>query len=284
MKRADGTYLRHTDPMYRIAAHVMAKRSDSMNAITLDIPLAPIDSYIRQKRREGVSISHMAVIMAAYVRMVCEYPAVNRFIVNKRAYARNELAIGMVVLSGGHTDSANGGTMSKIYFDLTDTIFTVEEKIQKYVAENRKDKSNNKTEGLIRKLVAIPGLLRFAVNFLKWADQHNLLPKSIIDASPFHTSLVFTNLASIRTNHIYHHCYDFGTTSIVMAAGNSREVPKRRGGEIVFEKCMPLGVVMDERICSGSYFAMAFRRIKQFLQDPSLLETPPTTILPDPEL
>lgn len=95
---------------------------------------------------------------------------------------------------------------------------------------------------------------------------------------------MFTNLASIRTNHIYHHCYDFGTTSIVMAAGNSREVPKRRGGEIVFEKCMPLGVVMDERICSGSYFAMAFRRIKQFLQDPSLLETPPTTILPDPEL
>ena len=284
MKRADGTYLRHTDPMYRIAAHVMAKRSDSMNAITLDIPLAPIDSYIRQMRREGASISHMAVIMAAYVRMVCEYPAVNRFIVNKRAYARNELAIGMVVLSGGHTDSANGGTMSKIYFDLTDTIFTVEEKIQKYVAENREDKSNNKTEGLIRKLVAIPGLLRFAVNFLKWADQHNLLPKSIIDASPFHTSLVFTNLASIRTNHIYHHCYDFGTTSIVMAAGNSREVPKRRGGEIVFEKCMPLGVVMDERICSGSYFAMAFRRIKQFLQDPSLLETPPTTILPDPEL
>ncbi len=284
MKRADGTYLRHTDPMYRIAAHVMAKRSDSMNAITLDIPLAPIDSYIRQKRREGVSISHMAVIMAAYVRMVCEYPAVNRFIVNKRAYARNELAIGMVVLSGSHADTANGGTMSKIYFDLTDTIFTVEEKIQKYVAENREDKSNNKTEGLIRKLVAIPGLLRFAVNFLKWADQHNLLPKSIIDASPFHTSLVFTNLASIRTNHIYHHCYDFGTTSIVMAAGNSREVPKKKGGEIVFEKCMPLGVVMDERICSGSYFAMAFRRIKQYLRDPSLLEEPPAVIIPDPEL
>ena len=98
MKRADGTYLRHTDPMYRIAAHVMAKRSDSMNAITLDIPLAPMDAYIRRKRREGLSISHMAVLMAAYVRTTCEYPALNRFIVNKRAYARNELAVGMVVL------------------------------------------------------------------------------------------------------------------------------------------------------------------------------------------
>lgn len=285
MKRADGTLLRHTDPMYRIAAHVMAKRSDAQNSITLDIPLACIDSYIRQKRREGRSISHMAVIMAAYIRMLAAYPAVNRFVVNKRAYARNEIAIGMVVLSqGGHSGKGNDGTMSKIHFEPTDTIFQVEEKIQSYVGKNRTQAADNATEKLIAKLVSIPGLLRFAVSFLKWADWHNLLPKSIIDASPFHVSMVFTNLASIRTNHIYHHCYDFGTTSMVVAAGNSREVPKRKGGEITFEKCMPLGVVMDERICSGSYFAMAFRYMKKYLADPALLEIPPAEIKPDPEL
>ena len=284
MKRADGVLLRHTDPMYRIAAQVMATRSDSMNMITLDIPLAPIDAYLRQKRREGHTMSHMAVIMAAYQRMIAEYPAINRFIVNKRAYARNEIAIGMVVLQGSHTDKANDGTMSKIYLQPDDTIFDVNRRIEEYVEKNRTQAKDNKTEQLIRKLVAIPGLLRFAVNLLKFMDRHNMLPKSIIDASPFHCSMVFTNLASIRTNHIYHHCYDFGTTSVVVAAGNSREVPKRRSGEIVFDKCMPLGVCMDERICSGSYFAIAFRRMKQFLSDPSLLETPPETIKPDPEL
>ncbi len=284
MKRADGALLRHTDPMYRIAAQVMATRSDSMNMITLDIPLAPIDAYLRQKKREGHTMSHMAVIMAAYQRMIAEYPAINRFIVNKRAYARNEIAIGMVVLQGSHTDKANDGTMSKIYLQPDDTIFDVNRRIEEYVEKNRTQAKDNKTEQLIRKLVAIPGLLRFAVNLLKFMDRHNMLPKSIIDASPFHCSMVFTNLASIRTNHIYHHCYDFGTTSVVVAAGNSREVPKRRGGEIVFDKCMPLGVCMDERICSGSYFAIAFRRMKQFLSDPSLLETPPETIKPDPEL
>lgn len=284
MKRADGLLLRHTDPMYRIAAQVMATRSDSMNMITLDIPLAPIDAYLRQKKREGHTMSHMAVIMAAYQRMIAEYPAINRFIVNKRAYARNEIAIGMVVLQGSHTDKANDGTMSKIYLQPDDTIFDVNRRIEEYVEKNRTQAKDNKTEQLIRKLVAIPGLLRFAVNLLKFMDRHNMLPKSIIDASPFHCSMVFTNLASIRTNHIYHHCYDFGTTSVVVAAGNSREVPKRRSGEIVFDKCMPLGVCMDERICSGSYFAIAFRRMKQFLSDPSLLETPPETIKPDPEL
>ena len=283
MNRADGKLLRHTDPMYRIAAHIMAKRSDSMNNITLDIPTAPIDSYIRQKKRDGTPICHMAIIMAAYIRMLAEYPAVNRFIVNKRAYARNEIAIGMVVLRG-HEDTANGGTMSKIYFEPTDTIFDVEEKIQKYVSDNREVTKKNATDKLIDKLVSIPGLLRGAVCILKWADKHNLLPKAIINASPFHCSMVFTNLKSIRTNHIHHHCYDFGTTSMVVAAGNDREVPKRHGGEIVHEKCMPLGVVMDERICSGSYFAMAFRCMKKYLSDPALLETPPAEIKPDPEL
>ena len=126
---------------------------------------------------------------------------------------------------------------------------------------------------------------RFAVWLLKWMDWHNLLPKAIIDASPMHNTMVFTNLASIRTNHIYHHAYDFGTTSLVMAAGNTREVPHRtRDGEIVHEKCLPLGLVMDERIASGYYFAQAFRRMKEYFRNPALLEEPPERILVDPEL
>ena len=61
-----------------------------------------------------------------------------------------------------------------------------------------------------------------------------------------------------------------------MAMGNTREVPKRKGDEIVFEKCMPIGVTMDERIASGSYFALAFRRMRHYLRNPELLEVPPT--------
>ena len=66
--------------------------------------------------------------------------------------------------------------------------------------------------------------------------------------------------------------------------GNLREVAKRKGDEIVFERTMPLGVVMDERICSGYYFARAFRTMQRYLKDPSLLETPPEEVLQDPGL
>ena len=282
MKRADGKLLRHTDPMYRIASHIMKKRSDALNYITLDIPLEPIEKYIRQKKKEGRTMSHMAVILAAYNRTVCEFPALNRFVVNKRIYARNEISIGMVVLRAGATGAE---TESKIYLQPTDTILDVEDRIQKYVADNRDVEGSNATDKIIKTLVGLPGLLRVAVNVLLWMDWHNLLPKSIIDASPMHQSMVFTNLASIRTNHIYHHIYDFGTTSLVMAAGNPREVPRRtRDGEIIHEKCLPLGLVMDERIASGYYFSQAFRRVKEYLKNPALLEEPPEVILQDPEL
>ena len=281
MNRGDGKRLKNTDPMYTVAAFVMDKRYDAMNMITLDIPLEPIQEYLAAKRKEGTNISHMALILSAYIRTVAEFPLLNRFIMNRRPYARNELSVAMVVLKSGQLDN---GTMSKMYFDRKNTIFEVNDIINEYVESNRVAAENNGTEKLIKFLLSLPGLLPVGVAIVKWLDKHNLLPKAVIDMSPFHNSLVISNLASIRTNHIYHHLYEFGTSSVFFTMGNSREVPKRKGKEIVFEKCMPLGVVMDERICSGSYFAHAFRKMSTYLKNPTLLETPPEQVIEDPDL
>lgn len=280
--RADGKRLKNVDPMYTVAAHIMTKRTDAMNMITIDIPYDPIQAYLNKKRKEGVNLSHMSVLVAAYMRTVAEFPELNRFIVNSKAYARNEYAVAMVVLKAGQTDH---GTMSKMYFDPSNTIFDVHNIIEEYVTSNRENPENNGTEKIIKFLLSVPGLVRWGVRFFKLLDRYGLLPKFVINMSPFHNSLVISNLISIRTNHIYHHCYEFGTTGVFITMGNLREVPKRKlGGEIVFEKCMPLGVVMDERIASGSYFAMAFRKMKKYLANPELLETPPEVVIPDPGL
>ena len=276
--RADGKRLRHTNPMYRVAAHLMDKRVDSMNMITIDIPYEPLHEYINKKRKEGINISHMALVIAAYLRALAEYPQLNRFVVNKNVYTRNEVAVGMVVLKS--MDELYG-TMSKMYFEKHFTIFDVNDTINKYVNENREAPENNSTEKLIGTLLSIPGLLNIGVRLFKFLDRYGLLPKAIINASPFHMSVGITNLASIRTNHIYHHCYEFGTTSLFMAMGNLREVPKRKGGEITFVRSLPIGVTMDERICSGSYFAAAFKTMQKYLANPELMETPPEVILED---
>jgi len=274
--RKDGKRLKNIDPMYSIVPYIMVNRSDSMNGITLDIPIEPMEKYIREKRKSGVYISHLAIVTAAYLRTIAEYPLLNRFIVNKKIYARTEFAIGMVVLKAGSIDK--GETISKIYLNETDTLTEVSNKINSYVEKNRQDDSNNKTDKIIKTLCNMTLLMRFVVGFLKWLDKIGLLPKSIIDASPFHCSMVITNLGSIRTNHIYHHIYDFGTVGQIVSLGMPREVPKRKGKEIVFERCLPLGVVMDERICAGVYYATAFKRFEEYLANPALLDEEPRVI------
>lgn len=275
--RADGRRVRTVQPMYQVAAHIMAERSDSMNMTEVDIPLEPIQRYLNEQRREGKTYTHLGVFIAAFIRTICEYPFLNRFVVNKTIYARNEIAIGMVVLKPGEHE----GTMNKMHFERTNTLSEVQAIIDRYINDNREAGDTNSTDDMIRKLLAVPGLCRLGVNVFKWLDKHGLLPKSIIDASPFHCTATVTNLASIRTNHIYHHVYNFGTTTLIMAMGNAREVPTRKHGEIEFVRCMPVGVVMDERICNGSQYAMAFRRFSYYLKNPALLDVPPETVADD---
>lgn len=273
--RRDGKKIKVENVEYALTPHIMPDRCDSMNFTEVDIPLKPMQDFLNAKRKEGKRISHLALVLAAYTRVIGEFPQMNRFIINKKVYARKELAVGMVVLKAGKMDN---GTMSKVYLDPADSLDEVNEKITKYIEINRED-GDNSTDKLAKILLKIPGLLRFGVNLFRWMDKHGWLPRAIIDASPFHASMSITNLASIRTNHIHHHLYNFGTTGVFLAIGKPREVPRSgENGEIILEKCMPMGVVMDERICSGSYYAAAFRKFMKYLENPELLEQKP-----DPE-
>lgn len=255
----------------------MKERTDAMNMITIDLPEAPMKEYLNRKRKEGKRYSHLTLILAAMVRAFAEYPQLNRFVVNKRIYARNEISVGMVVLKGGKIDGAS--TISKMKFPPTGTIDEINDIINAYIATNREEGDINSTDKLANFLCSVPGLLRVAVNFVKWLDKHNWCPKAIIEASPFHCSIILTDLASIKTNSIHHHIYNFGTTSISLAMGNLREVPVRKKGEVVFERCLPLGIVTDDRIVSGNILGLAFRKFEKYLEHPDTLELPPEKVV-----
>ncbi|MBE6788509.1 MAG: 2-oxo acid dehydrogenase subunit E2 [Ruminococcaceae bacterium] len=276
MPRKDGKRFKGTDMMYTIAPYIMDKRCDACNSITVYIPYEPMHEYILKKRAEGIKMSHLSLIIAAYVRTAAKYPAINRFVVNRRIYSRNELIVAMVVQRAIDAQS----TMGKLSFELTDTVFDVNEKINDYIETNRQEDSN-KTDDIMRKLTKFAFLLGPVVGLLKWMDKHGLLPKAIIDASPFHTSMVVSNLASIRTNHIFHHIYDFGTVGQIITMGNSEMRPKQKDGEIVLERNMPLGVVCDERIASGGYYAKCFHEMERLLAHPELMEEPPKEVNTD---
>ena len=275
--RKDGRKIKTIDPMYKLISHIMVERNDSMNMIELTVQQDPIRKYMRRKKDEGYTFSHLAIVLAAFIRTTAEYPFLNRFVVNKNLYARNELTIGMVVLKPGETE----GTMNKMFFKPDMTIYQVQEVLDEYIERNRGAGKTNSTDKLMATLLSIPGLARVGVNLIRWMDWHGLLPKAVIDASPFHCTMTITNLASIGTNYIFHHVYNFGTTSMLMAMGNTREDPVKRHGEIVFDKVIPIGLVMDERIADGAQFALACKKLQSILQHPEVLEQPPEVVKED---
>ena len=277
--RSDGkSAAKEMDIITRVTPYIMTKRDDAQNFNTVYVDEKPITDYVREKKAEGRDMSTLAVVIAAYVRAVASMPEMNRFIVNRRVYARNYLSVCFMAVHRNSVDEFEE-TTAKIYLSPKDTVYDVAEKVEAEVRKIQASTSDNKTTKLVHTLLSIPGLLSLGVPFLKLLDRWGLLPKAIIEASPFHTSMFITNMASIRLPKLYHHIYNFGTTSQFFSIGEKeKQVDVNRAGEVTFKYVYPLGAVTDERIAPGNFYARGFREMARCLKDPRIMENPPETI------
>jgi len=268
--------------MEQIMPYILKKRYDSMNMFEDTLPCEPWDNYIKEKAEQGIKITYMDIFIAGVVRLMALRPQLNRFVMNGKIYARPKIWVSFVV----HPTLADGsvGTTIKLCFEGTESLPEVAAKIDQAVKkETTQREGENDTDKLMRFLMkAIPGfLIKLVINVLMWMDRHNLLPKAIVELSPFHTSFFITNLKSLGINHIYHHTYEFGTTGLFFAMGKEKMVPIVKAGEIVNEKHMGFGLVSDERFCDGLYFALSLRLFKKYMKNPAILDTPLTEKVED---
>ena len=280
MYRADGYRVRSNDAMYELVPYIMPYRYDASNSVTVDIDLDLMQDYIRKCRKKGINMSHMSIIIAGALRIASQNPFLNRFVMNRKIYARNHFCVSFVTLQPGKTSD----TVNKLYFNLDDDIFTVNRKVQEAIERTQQPTSQNALDKLMASLVRIPFLVGAAVGVLKFIDKYFTLPFSIINASPFHTTLFITNLASIRTSAIYHHLYEFGTTGIFISMGQPERRIEKNGETVEEKKIMPLGIVTDERIANGHYYGRCFRELNRYYKNPELLEVPPEQVVRDPDV
>ena len=272
--RSDGKKVKNIDPFMRIVPHIMFERSDAMVMQLQEIDCQNMDNYILDKRKtEGLRLSYMDIVMAAFVRVISLRPKLNRFVVNGRIFKRNNIQISLAVKKR-LTDEAEETTV-KMTFDGTESIKDVMEKIHNTVKENKGDISND-TDKIAKILTSTPNfMIKIMVRFLMWLDKHGMLPKSIIEVSPFHTSLFLTNLKSIKMETVYHHIYNFGTTGIFVSMGKETLEPRvvdLATKEIGVKKIMKMGIVVDERISDGLYNSLSLREFKKIMENPYLLD------------
>ena len=269
--RSDGRKLKSIPPFFKIIPQVMRTRGDSQVYYDYDIPITQMDEYINKKAEEGIKISYMNIIYAAMVRLIAQRPQLNRFIMNGRTYARNDIYISLAIKKSLTDDGEE--TTVKLPFNGTENIFEIKEKLDKVISENKDTSKENDTDILAKTLSLIPTfLLKIAVSFIMFLDKHGMLPKFIIKASPFHTSAFLTNVASLGIDAIFHHLYDFGTTGLFLAMGKKKKSYLYEDEDIKQEKCISLAFVCDERICDGYYFANSVKIFNRYLKKPELLE------------
>jgi pyruvate/2-oxoglutarate dehydrogenase complex dihydrolipoamide acyltransferase (E2) component len=268
--RVDGKRVKNIDPIQKIIPHIMKERYDAQNMTHLDCPCEPLDDFIRAEREKGNSIKYMDIMMAGMVRIIAAFPQLNRFVMNGRIFKRNEICISFVVKKGLNTEATE--SLVKLKFTGHESLYEVKEKVDKAIVENGKMEANNGTEKLARLLTLTPNfLIKLLVGLIKLLDKHGLLPKAIIDLSPFHASCFVTNLKSIKGPSIFHHLYEFGTTGIFLSMGKESLTPVVRNGQIEAGKVMPADFVLDERFCDGFYYVNALNYLKKLYMNPALL-------------
>ena len=282
--RPDGRKIRTLAPMAQITAYFQVERNTCSNLFEESFEISHVERYIRQKRREGLTdfgLTH--VLLAGYVRGLCKYPQLNRFISGQKVYSRGEdIQYCMVVKKEMTLESPD--TSIKVHLNRRDTAEDVYNKLNAAIEEVKATQElDSGIDNLIGYFNLIPGVvLKFVVWLLKLLDYFGMLPKFLLELSPFHGSLFFTSMGSLGIRPIYHHLYDFGNIPCFGAFGcKRRALEVQEDGSVVQKKYIDVKFVLDERIVDGYYYAAFFKHYRSILRHPEILDLPPEEILSD---
>ena len=278
-RRPDGRRVQGIDPVMKITPYVMPMRCDAQVFLKHRADMEKMSRYIRkQKMEKHETITYMQIIVAAYVRAISQNPCVNRFIMNKQLFARNNCSAAFTILRNPN-DADEGEAVVKIKFDLTDTLYDVRDRMTAAVAANRGENAGTSfTDKLLGFLFAVPGLATVVVGLVRFLDRYGLAPGVLMEELPFYVGMYITNTASIGLHDVNHHLYNWGDVGLFFGMGTTEKVAVEENGEIRMKRFLPIGITADERVCSGAHYARFFNDMRYYLENPEVLETPPETV------
>jgi len=267
-------------PMSFMVPYIMVNRNGASNLMRDTVEIEKVEKYIKEKQAEGMTnLTLMHVMIAAYVRLVAERPALNRFIRGQRVWTRKHIEVALTIKKEMTLDSPD--TVVKILLSPDATLKDVYESLNSKVLDYRENPGGD-FDKIVKILTYIPGLLlKFTVHLLKTLDYFSLLPKFLLDISPFHASYFITSMGSLGIPPIFHHLYDFGTCPIFFTFGTKRRAYELDAdGNVKKKQYVDFTYVTDERICDGFYYAAALKQFKRIIKNPWQLDEIPT-VVPD---
>lgn len=280
--RREGRLLYTLPAYHRIQPYILRRRSDAVCSLSDSVEVTGVEKWLREKRAGGwANLGFLHLIIAAYVRTVSMRPGVNRFVSGRRIYARNDIEVILPVKRSASVTATE--TSIKVRFAPTDTVFDVYRKLTEAMDEVRADISLSAPEKLAGTLMRFPRiLLRIAMSIFRLMDYFDWLPRTWLDASPFHGSVTMLDLGSFGVPPAQAQLADFGNVPCAVSFGARRKAQEADGTSSGVERhYVDLRIACDERIADSYYFASALKCLKYFLRNPGLLELAPESVEED---
>lgn len=264
--RKDGTRVTGIDATHKIMPYLMKNRCEAEVYTTETIDITKLLEYLDQlneNKEQKITLFH--AVITAMAKTIYNKPLLNRFVAGKRFYDRNNISFSFVAKNKLEENAEERLIILKTNYDMN--LLDVSNKILSLVNKTKKENSNE----MNNTLSFVTSFPRCIVNIIMWAfrklDYYGLVPKSISDTDPNYTSVLISNLGSIKCDSCYHHLNNYGTNSIVATIGVIKETKEKRN----IRKKVDISLTLDERIADGFYFAKSIKLFKYILENPELL-------------
>ena len=274
--RKDGRLIRELDPMHFITPLLYPNRCDNEAYISVNVDLENINRYVDRLNEQDPEFRYTMfhIIVAAIIKVLTLRPKMNRFIANKNFYQRNEVSASFVVKKR-FDDHAEEG-LAFIRAKPESTLFTLMDDLKRQITTVKSQGAVDASSDAMDLFNKMP---RFFSKFIVWIitrlDVHGWVPKSLIATDPYYSSVVLSNLGSIKLKSGYHHLTNWGTCSLFCIIGEKKMTPVYdEDGNVTMRQTLDLGLTVDERLADGYYYSKSIRLLKHLLQNPELLELP----------
>ena len=263
LKRKDATLINEVDAFHSIVPYVMPKRTEAEVSLTEEFDITNLFKFIEKsnkKNKTNYKLFHCICYIVA--RMIYHRPKMNIFIAGRKYWQRNDISLSFVAKQKFDDKAEEVLMFLKVKPEMT--VDEISHIIIGDVAKARKDGSNDldKTMEFVGKLPRpILSLIFFVISRLEY---HGIMPESLSKGDPNYSTVLLSNLGSIKSNSCYHHLSNYGTCSIMGTIGKMIEKDKKT--------YLPITITLDERIADGFYFAKSLRLIKYILEDPKVLD------------
>lgn len=283
--RKDAKRIKDIDGLSQILLDLKPNRCDSDVFIEQKIDVTELAKYIDKVKKKGNSdVTYFHAFVTAIAKTIYNRPKLNRFIANRHVYEHNDIVISFVAKVSFDDKSEEIMVMVPILED--DNIYTIGKKIKDKVDSYRnKSAKREGANDAIQILGKMPNIIRVPlVGIFKWCDKNGMLPGSLVKDNLYYSSMIVSNLGSIKCGAIYHNIADFGTCSSLTTMGEIKDEEVIINGKKEIRKMCEFGINFDERVADGYYFAKSVKMLEYILDNPKMLEEKVSKKTDDKEL